>query len=294
MNLCALIVGEFDKLRPTVNFADTTNAAPAYAWGPRIIPDYHLIYILSGAAKLQVGNLNFELRSGDLGLYGGGAAMKLSNQSTDTPYIYYSIHFQWDCESAVPIHPSPRIQYCGEEQMNQDPVVLSINLQDGDSITLPFTIRAPHLEDMISQVVSEYQQQSFGYEIALRGRMSLLLAALLHHLREEREPDSKRKIVPALQLIEQHFDRVWSVTELAHACGYQTAYFTELFKKAMGAAPKAYMLEQRIRHAKRLLLAGESIDRIAGRLGYGSPHYFHRSFKDETGMTPSEFRMYNR
>ncbi|PWW00991.1 AraC-like DNA-binding protein [Paenibacillus cellulosilyticus] len=293
MNLCALIVGEFDKLRPTVNFADTTIAAPTYCWGPRIIPDYHFIYILSGTAELRVGNQAFELRSGDLGLYGGGIPMMLRSKSTDSPFSYYSIHFQWECESATPIHPSPRIRYCDEEQMNQDPVALTINMQDGDTITLPFKIRVPHLEDMISHIVSEYQQQAFGYEIALRGRMSLLLAALLYHLREEREPESKRKIMPALQLLEQHLDRVWSVSELAHACGYQTAYFTELFKKAMGATPKSYMLDQRIRHAKRLLLAGESIDVIASRLGYGSPHYFHRNFKEETGMTPSEFRMYN-
>ncbi|MCA0758609.1 AraC family transcriptional regulator [Paenibacillus sp. N4] len=291
--MCALIVGQFDKLRPSVNYAGTTAAAPGYGWGPRIIPDYHLVYLLSGTAELRLGLQSFELRPGDLGLYGGGTPMMLSSPS-DTPFVYYSIHFDWERESACPVHPSPRMVYCDREQLNREPVTLAIKMHDGDSFTLPFTTRAPHLEDIISRIAEEYRLQSFGYEIALRGKMSLLLAELLRHLREEKEPGSKRKIMPALQLLEQHQDRAWSVPELAHACGYQTAYFTELFKKAVGSTPKSYMMEQRIRHAKRLLLAGEPIDVIASRLGYGGPHYFHRSFKEETGMTPSEFRMYNR
>jgi AraC-like DNA-binding protein len=290
--MCALIVGQFDTLRPTVNVAGLTASEPGYCWGPRIIPDFHLIYILSGAAELRLGVQSFELLSGDIGLYGGGTPMKLS-APPDASFVYYSIHFEWERDSSCPIHPSPLMVYCSEDEMKQEPLALAIQLQASSSLTLPFKIRAPHLEDLIRLVVEDYRQQSSGYELALRGRMSLLLAELIRHLREEREPESKRKIMAVLQLLEQHPDRTWPVSELARACGYQTVYFTELFKKAMGMAPKSYMMEQRIRHAKRLLLAGESIEVIASRLGYGGPNYFHRSFKEETGMTPSEFRLYN-
>lgn len=286
----ASYLGSFNELRPAVNFAGKTAGSPAYQWGPRIIPDYQLIYVISGRAELRLGRERFELRPGDAGLYGGGTPMVLKS-CVDERYEYYSIHFDWDRESAVPMHPSARMIYCGEEQMEREPCGMEIEFGNAGRMTVPLKQRAPQLEESIRLLVEEYQQQLPGYELALRGRMILLLAAMLRRLQEAQVPDCRRKIEPALLLLERQPDRAWPVPELARACGYQTAYFTKLFKAAMGASPKAYMIEQRIRLAKRFLLDGEPVEAIAERLGYGSTHYLYRSFKEATGMTPAEFRM---
>ncbi|THF77770.1 AraC family transcriptional regulator [Cohnella fermenti] len=283
--------GSFQLWSPTVNYAGRTVSEPGYRWGPRLIPDHHLIYLLSGVAELRLGNRAFELRAGDIGLYGRDTPMTLRSAAPSAAFSYYSIHFNWENPSAIPDHPSAKMRYCDEAELDREPAPLFVTLDDGQRLALPFVARAPQLEPFISQVVDDYLQQSFGYELVLRGRMCLLLAELIRHLREEREPEARRKVLPALELMREHPDRSWHVSELASACGYQPAYFAELFKEALGATPKAYMMEQRIRLAKQLLLVGEPIDAISDRLGFGSPPYFHRSFKDATGLTPSEFRM---
>ncbi|MBB3111542.1 AraC-like DNA-binding protein [Paenibacillus phyllosphaerae] len=282
--------GDFNKLRLAVNFAGRTTADPGHQWGPRIIPDNQLIYMLAGKSELRLGSSCHELRPGDIGLYGGGTPMVLRSPDGE-PFTYYSVHFDWGRESPEPVHPSAGMIYCGESGMAQEPVDLTIDFGRYTRLPIPFKLRTPQLEEPIRQLVDEYEEQQEGYELVLRSRLTVLLAALLRMLTEEQESDTRRKIKPALQLLAQHPDRTWPVAELASACGYQAAYFAELFKAATGTTPKAYMMDQRMRLAKRLLLAGEPIDVIAERLGYSSTHYFHRSFKEETGMTPSEFRM---
>ncbi|OUS78157.1 hypothetical protein B1748_05205 [Paenibacillus sp. MY03] len=288
--MSAIHVGNFTELRPTVNFAGCTLAESGHQWGPRIIPDYQIIYLLAGTAELRLGTRSCELRPGDMGLYGGGTPMILRNPGAE-PFNYYSIHFDWDQPDAQPLHPSARMIYCSDTEMAQEPAALHIGFGACADLAIPFRHRAPQMEEALRLLVEEYQQQQVGYELVLRGRMIVLLADLMRYLSEEQEPVSRRKIRPALQLLEQHPGQTWSVADLARACGYQTAYFTELFKMATGATPKAYMIEQRLRRAKQLLLSGEPIDAIAEQLGYGSAHYFYRTFKEAIGMTPSEFRM---
>jgi len=50
------------------------------------------------------------------------------------------------------------------------------------------------------------------------------------------------------------------------------------------------MISEKMKRAKRLLLGGDSIEAVAGKLNYNSIHYFSHQFKKETGLNPSEYR----
>lgn len=63
------------------------------------------------------------------------------------------------------------------------------------------------------------------------------------------------------------------------------------FTKEMKATLTDYVWELRLQRAKYLLeTTDEPIDRIAAMIGYDIPSSFRRKFKQEMGLSPSEYR----
>lgn len=64
------------------------------------------------------------------------------------------------------------------------------------------------------------------------------------------------------------------------------------FKRAFGCSPRDMMLRLRLQHAKNLLLESTlSIKEIAQRCGYHRQHEFARSFRQQTGVAPTAWRL---
>src|SRR5690625_4785673 len=96
-----LIVGDLSSFNPTVNFANHLIAQPKQKWGPRIIPDSQLLYIISGKASLQLGNQSFQAKAGDCLFYGEESPHSIYS-SKNEPVEFYSIHFAWKGASLKP------------------------------------------------------------------------------------------------------------------------------------------------------------------------------------------------
>jgi AraC-like DNA-binding protein len=86
-----------------------------------------------------------------------------------------------------------------------------------------------------------------------------------------------------------------SVESVAAAHGITPRYVQKLFE-AEGATFTAYVLEQRLEAARRMLErrreagAVRSISAIAFEAGFGDLSYFNRSFRRRFGVPPSQFR----
>ncbi|MBO5882909.1 MAG: helix-turn-helix transcriptional regulator [Clostridia bacterium] len=64
-----------------------------------------------------------------------------------------------------------------------------------------------------------------------------------------------------------------------------------IFGNYVGISPIEYFLDLKFKEAKRLLREEKfSISKISDTLGYSSIHAFSRSFKNSTGVSPSEYR----
>ncbi|MBF6235733.1 AraC family transcriptional regulator [Nocardia otitidiscaviarum] len=81
-----------------------------------------------------------------------------------------------------------------------------------------------------------------------------------------------------------------TMDEVAHACLVSRR---TLYRVCAGfGGPAALVRRMRIEHARKLLRADPSrpLSAIAFASGFGTERHFYRAFRDETGMTPGEFR----
>lgn len=117
---------------------------------------------------------------------------------------------------------------------------------------------------------------------------------------EENGTDKRKTLLPDRQpvllyqeicdYIRGHLDTV-DTAELKERFYYQEDYYNRLFRKMEGQTFQKYLMHQKMLRAKELLQdTGLSIPEIMKQVGYQSKPHFYRCFREETGMTPIQFR----
>ena len=82
-----------------------------------------------------------------------------------------------------------------------------------------------------------------------------------------------------------HYD----AKELAKLCALSTRQLQRNFIRDLKRSPQDWLNEQRIEAARRLLLSGGPVKRVAFELGFKQVSHFCRQFKFYNHVTPSQF-----
>ncbi|QOR64737.1 DNA-binding response regulator [Cytobacillus suaedae] len=115
-----------------------------------------------------------------------------------------------------------------------------------------------------------------------------LLEGVLRH-----QESSKMDVIErGIQYVETHFrDKTLSLQNVAEFVERSPAYFSHLLVKKHGLSLSQLITNSRVKEAKKLLLETQlNIQEIAAESGFANGNYFSRIFKEQTGMTPSDFR----
>ena len=108
--------------------------------------------------------------------------------------------------------------------------------------------------------------------------------------------DAKKvtQIRPTINYIDANYDKPITLTEIAKASCLSVSRLAHIFKEQMGITIIDYLTGVRIKQAKQLLLAtGQNCTEICFEVGYNNQSYFTRTFKEQVGMTPRQFRIKN-
>lgn len=92
-------------------------------------------------------------------------------------------------------------------------------------------------------------------------------------------------------LLQEHISVQHDVSFYAQACNHSSSYFGEKIRAITGFTPKQLIIQYLIAEAKKYLTHSEkSVKEISYGLGYQDSSYFGRIFKEQTGMSPIEYR----
>ncbi|MCK9342559.1 MAG: substrate-binding domain-containing protein [Massilibacteroides sp.] len=116
------------------------------------------------------------------------------------------------------------------------------------------------------------------------------------HITKEIEHLDKNFLERLIELIEQQYQNAnLNVEDLAKGMGFSRIQLYRKLKALTDASPNELLKQVRLRKASLLLEANEkTISEITFEVGFTSPSYFSKCYKEMYGETPSEFLKKNR
>ncbi|MEO1188302.1 MAG: AraC family transcriptional regulator [Pseudomonadota bacterium] len=91
--------------------------------------------------------------------------------------------------------------------------------------------------------------------------------------------------------IDENIGEPIHVSALAEQENLSRAHFSRAFSNTFGMPARRYILSRRIAHARNLLTdTSLSATEISKRCGFSNPSHLTHAFKQELGLTPSEYR----
>ena len=107
-------------------------------------------------------------------------------------------------------------------------------------------------------------------------------------------PASDDGIVRAIEYINRNIQHDLTLEEICAAVPMSKFHFSRSFRQTMGLPVMKYLQKTRIALAKAMLPdRSRTISQICAQCGFSSSSYFSRIFRDETGITPSQYRASN-
>ncbi len=130
--------------------------------------------------------------------------------------------------------------------------------------------------------------ESLAVEESLLRTLSLLVAR--HGSRPLRMHGQPPCVARALRQMDDAPERSVTLAELAALSGVSRFQLLRGFARFVGTTPHAYLLQQRVRLARRLLSAGRHPAEAAAEAGFADQSHLTRAFRRQLGITPARYR----
>lgn len=175
-------------------------------------------------------------------------------------------------------------------------VEFSLCAEDGsivsvcDRVSLVGKDENPLVAALFKEVIETYNRPAYSPPL-LKATVYQLIAQVAGQNRHQ--SIHSRQLVgirPALAFLEKEIFPENGVAQLAQMCHMSEVSFRKKFRQYTGTTPAAYILNQKLRHARRLLRSGlYTMAQAAEIAGFDDPSYFSKVFKKHTGILPSEY-----
>ncbi len=151
-----------------------------------------------------------------------------------------------------------------------------------------------NLEILIRRLYSENKFPSSGSDLMLRSGLNMLLISLFRKMSLPMKKHAGGIDGELLGYIKMHLDEQLTLEKLARRSGYNSCYFSRLFKRKTGVTLTEYLSACRIECACELLEQTDlPVERIIGEVGFSNRTKFFSEFTKRIGVKPLAYRKNN-
>lgn len=155
----------------------------------------------------------------------------------------------------------------------------------------PVFLQNPSALVLASRLYEEFLRDDAFSPLALESiTTELLISASRANLRgADRTPP--RWLARVKEMLHENYSAALHLNDLAAAAGVHPTHLARVFRRFEHCTVGDYLRRIRIEQARRkIIFSGESLVAIALDTGFADQTHFSRTFKNLTGMTPTEFR----
>lgn len=151
-----------------------------------------------------------------------------------------------------------------------------------------------YFQEWIDHTIASYADGSLdglNLSIGCYGFLMRLSGIYASHSRSK-HPLFQQYVEPVIEKIETEYAENLDVDHLASWIHVTPQYLTRLFKRFTGYSVRSYITRFRVNKAKELLIGQPylKVQSISHLAGYHDVSYFISAFRQQTGMTPRQFR----
>lgn len=249
-------------------------------------PHWHreveLIYVTKGTIALGIDDVPYKLSEGEIAFISGGLIHYVLASPGSERLVY-----QFD----LPYFSA------GNQQADLQKVLSELQpvSPQWESET------EASVRNLLEGMNQEIEQQSLGYQVALKAQLFQLLTLLIRDIPKRTRLSEKmnklattdvlEKLDDIFSYVEANYQEVLTLQDIAAVSGYSSFYFTKFFKKNTGKTFLSFLNDYRIDKAKWLLINSDlPVSEIITQTGFESDKTFYRLFKRSMEMAPLEYR----
>ncbi|UBF27587.1 AraC family transcriptional regulator [Kovacikia minuta CCNUW1] len=140
------------------------------------------------------------------------------------------------------------------------------------------------------QAAAAQENSKLQYDAALWDFLSYLIRRYASNSPTVRALKSTRSAITlACDYLHAHYTSDISLDTLAAIAGLSRFHFCRVFRKELGVSCSAYQTQLRIAQAKKLLVQGFSITKVAIETGFYDQSHFGWHFKRHVGVAPGAY-----
>jgi len=152
----------------------------------------------------------------------------------------------------------------------------------------------------VDEIYRMYEDFSGVNALGIKANVYLLLKYLIeNHITESLDEtiyNNRLKKLYAVNKVIDYINKNYAeeitTNKLAEMLHISEGHFCNVFKSATGSSANEYIMNVRVKKAKRLLIYTDmNITEISNSCGFNDPNYFARVFKKRLDRTPKQFRL---
>ena len=256
---------------PDVSFSNASISLHSHSF-------YEILYCCNTCGvEYLVEATRYQLRKGDIVLLPPGVSHRpLLPENMTEPYRRYVLWLSVEYVAAL-------------ERISAIPF-----RKDGIRLLRTAGTRWEYLGELFKLGVMEYAAQAPGWEEAICGSTTFLLAHLSRAVMDQSAaplpPEKPELLDQVMAYVEQHLAERITLAEVARQFYVSESTITQAFRKRMNVSFYRCVTQRRLIAAKALIERGILLEAVAEQVGFSDYSTFFRAFKQEYGTSPRQYR----